>query len=249
MTRIEHVTREARQDLAAGYRLAARFGFNEGIDNHLTLALPGHNDRFMLIPYGMHWSEVTASGLLVVDGGGNKIEGEGFIEPTAFFIHGAIHKARADARCVMHCHMPYALALTMIEGGRLEMADQNACRFYGRVAYDDQFNGAVLESDEAHRIARRLGDNSVLFMANHGVTVVGPSVAAAWEDLYYLNRACQAQVLAMSTGRPLKRVADETAALLAAQVRAEAAGPAANYNRHFAALKRMLAREQPDYLN
>ena len=249
MTRIDQAITEARQDLAAAYRMAARFDFNEGIDNHLTLALPGRNDRFLLVPYGMHWSEVTASSLLVVDEGGNKIEGEGFIEPTAFYIHGAIHQARDDARCVMHCHMPYALALTMIEGGRLEMADQNACRFHGRIAYDEQFNGAVLDWDEARRIARALGDNSVLFMANHGVTVAGPSVAAAWEDLYYLNRACQAQVLAMSTGRPLKRIADDTAALLADQVRAESAGAAANYDRHFAALKRILAKDAPDYLD
>lgn len=174
---------EAREDLAAAYRLADRYGLSEGICNHLTLAVPGRDDRFLLIPYGMHWSEVTASSLLVVDRDGDKVEGEGFIEPTAFYIHGAIHKARSEARCVMHTHMPHALALCMIEDGRLEFADQNACRFYGRVAYDDDFNGVVLDWDEANRIAAALGGKDVLFMAHHGVTVVGETVARAWERL------------------------------------------------------------------
>ncbi len=239
----------AREDLAAAYRLAERHGFNEGICNHFTLAVPGRHDRFLLIPYGMHWSEVAVSSLLVVDTEGNQVEGEGFIEPTAFYIHGAIHKARPDARCVMHTHMPYALALCMIEGGELVIADQNACRFHGRIAYDQIFAGAVLDWDEANRIARALGDKEVLFMAHHGVTVMGDTVARAWEQLYYLNRACQAQVLAMSTGRPLKRIPDQIAAKMASQIRSTTSGASANVERHFAALKRVLEREAPGFRN
>jgi ribulose-5-phosphate 4-epimerase/fuculose-1-phosphate aldolase len=238
---------EAREDLAAAYRLADRYGLSEGICNHLTLAVPGRDDRFLLIPYGMHWSEVTASSLLVVDAEGNKVEGEGFIEPTAFYIHGAIHKARAEARCVMHTHMPYALALCMIEDGRLEFADQNACRFYGRVAYDDDFGGVVLDWDEANRIASALGGKDVLFMANHGVTVVGETVARAWERLYYLDRACRAQVIAMSTGRPLKRIPDAMAAAVSDSINNLTSGASANIERHFAAQKRLLDRDGADY--
>ena len=238
---------EAREDLAAAYRLADRYGLSEGICNHLTLAVPGRDDRFLLIPYGMHWSEVTASSLLVVDAEGNKVEGEGFIEPTAFYIHGAIHKARAEARCVMHTHMPYALALCMIEDGRLEFADQNACRFYGRVAYDDDFGGVVLDWDEANRIASALGGKDVLFMANHGVTVVGETVARAWERLYYLDRACRAQVIAMSTGRPLKRIPDATAAAVSDSINNLTSGASANIERHFAAQRRLLDRDNADY--
>jgi len=241
--------REAREDLAAAYRLAVINEFHEGICNHFSLAVPGTDDRFLLNPYGLHFSEITASNLLVVDGDGNKVEGEGFIEPTGFFIHSAIHRARADARCVLHVHMPYALALTMIEGGRLEMADQNACRFYDRIAYDDDFGGVALDRAEGDRIADALGDKRVMFMANHGVTVVGESVAAAWEDLYYLHRACQAQVLAMSTGKPLKRVPDAMARQVAEQVESLLDGPTANYRRHFAALRRLLDRDQPEYRN
>ena len=237
----------ARQDLAAAYRLADRYGLSEGICNHLTLAVPGRDDRFLLVPYGMHWSEVTASSLLVVDADGNKVEGEGFIEPTAFYIHGAIHKARAEARCVMHTHMPYALALCMIEDGRLEFADQNACRFYGRLAYDDDFGGVALDWDEANRIAAALGGKDVLFMANHGVTVVGETVARAWERLYYLDRACRAQVIAMSTGRPLKRIPDAMAAAVSDQINNLTSGASANIERHFAAQKRLLDRDGADY--
>lgn len=237
----------AREDLAAAYRLADRYGLSEGICNHLTLAMPGRDDRFLLIPYGMHWSEVTASSLLVVDREGDKVEGEGFIEPTAFYIHGAIHKARADARCVMHTHMPHALALCMIEDGRLEFADQNACRFYGRIAYDDDFGGVALDWDEANRIAAALGGKDVLFMANHGVTVVGETVARAWERLYYLDRACRAQVIAMSTGRPLKRIPDAMAAAVSDQINNLTSGASANIERHFAAQKRLLDRDGADY--
>ena len=237
----------AREDLAAAYRLADRYGLSEGICNHLTLAVPGRDDRFLLIPYGMHWSEVTASSLLVVDRQGDKVEGEGFIEPTAFYIHGAIHKARAEARCVMHTHMPYALALCMIEDGRFEMADQNACRFYGRIAYDDDFSGVALDWDEASRIAGALGGKDVLFMANHGVTVVGETVARAWERLYYLDRACRAQVIAMSTGRPLKRIPDATAAAVSDSINNLTSGASANIERHFAAQRRLLDRDNADY--
>lgn len=237
----------ARTDLAAAYRLAERFGFNEGIDNHLSLAIPGEDDRFLLIPYGLHWSEVSAGNLLVVDHKGEKVAGEGFVEPTAFYIHGAIHKARSDAKCVMHSHIPYALAICMIEGGRLEIADQNACRFYDRIAYDDHFGGAVLDWAEAERIAGAFADKDILFMANHGVTVIGESVAQAWETLYYLERACRAQVLAQSTGRPLKRIPEETVRTVCEQIRQEGSGAAANYHRHFEALKRILDRESPGY--
>jgi len=240
--------RRAREDLAAAYRLCARFGLNEGIDNHLSLAVPGADDRFLLIPYGLHWSEVTASALIVVDGDGNKVAGEGYIEPTAFYIHAAVHKARGSAgACVMHTHMPHALALTMIADGRLAMADQNALRYWGRVAYDDTYAGLAMDWDEAGRIAAAMGEADVLFMANHGVTVARPSVAAAWEDLYYLEQACRAQVLAMSTGRPLKRVGDNVAAEVAAIIRAEGLGRAQNWDRHFEALKRLLDRDGANF--
>jgi ribulose-5-phosphate 4-epimerase/fuculose-1-phosphate aldolase len=235
--------REARLDLAAAYRMAVVHGLNEGIDNHFTLALPGRDDRFLVIPYGLHWSEVTASNLIVVDMDGRRVEGEGFIEPTAFYIHGRIHRARADARCVLHVHMPYATAITSVEGGRVEMSTQNAFPFHGRIAYDAVYNGLALDDAEGDRIVSVLGDRDVLMMANHGVTVVGPTVADAYDTLYYLERACQNQVLASALGRPLKILPDPFVAEVAAVMRSSGH----NRARHFEALKRLLDRDQPDY--
>ena len=241
--------RFARENLAAAYRIANKFGFNEGIDNHFTLAVPELNNQFLVIPYGLHWSEVTASALMIVDGAGEKIEGEGFLEPSAFHIHNSIHRARPDAACVMHCHPPYPLALCMIEDGRLEYADQNACRFFGKIAYDDDYGGGALDENEGDRIAHALKDKDILFMANHGITVTGTSVAHAWEQLYFLNRACHAQILAMSTGHPLKKIPQATVEAVSRQIESEGSGSAANYYRHFDALKRLLEPEQPHYKN
>lgn len=128
--------RAARVELAAAYRLAARFGFNEGIDNHFTLMVPGARDRFLLNAFGLHWSEVTASNLIAVDFDGHVVEGRGEAEATAYFIHSRIHRAHPRARCVLHTHMPYATALTAIQGGRLEPVGINALRFNGVIAYD-----------------------------------------------------------------------------------------------------------------
>lgn len=235
--------REARIDLAAAYRLAVVHGLNEGVCNHFTLALPGRSDRFLIIPYGLHWSEVTAGNLLVVDLDGNRVEGEGTMEATAFYLHGRIHRGRASARCVLHTHMPYATALTSVEGGRLAMSTQNAFPFHGRVAYDDDYNGIALDDAEGDRVVATLGDKDVLFMANHGVTVVGPTVADAYDTLYYLERACQNQVLAASLGRPLKILPDPFVAEVGAKMRVSGH----NRQTHFDALKRLLDRTQPDY--
>jgi len=234
--------RQARIDLAAALRLAVRFGLNEGIDNHFTVMLPGAGDRFLLHPFGFHWSELTASDLIVVDYDGRTVEGEGEAESTAFHIHSRIHKSSPRAGCVLHTHMSYATALTMVEGGRLEPAHQNALRFYDDVAYDDTFNGLVFDIDEGDRLARCLTEKRVLFCGNHGVIVIGRTVAEAFDDLYFLERACQVQILAMSTGRPLRKVKDEVAKATFGNC------DTGQYaHQHFSALKRLLDRDEPDY--
>ena len=235
---------QARVDLAAAFRLAVRNGFHEGICNHFTLMVPGTEDRFLLNPYGLHWSEVTASNLLVVDVDGKVIEGDGIAEDTAFYIHSRIHLQAPDAACVLHTHQPYATALTQVHGGRLEPTIQSAIRFYGRVAYDDDFNGVVLATDEGDRIAGALGDKTVLFLRGHGVIVVGGTVAEAFQSLYYLERACQAQVLAMSTGKPLLRIGDNVAASTFGGGETVLRDHAAV---HFNALKRLLDRWDTSY--
>ena len=240
---------KARQDLAAAYRLADHFGFSEGIDNHLTLSLPDEHDKYLLIPYGLHWSEVTATSLLIVDGEGNKISGDGYAEPTAFLIHGAVHKASKKNKCVMHTHMESALAITMQDKGRLLMADQNACRFYSNINYLDEYEGLVLDKHTAEPIGRAMVDNDVLFLANHGIIVTGNNVYEAWESLYYLERACRAQILSMSTGKNLKIINGQIAKKVADQIKEEAKGKSANSYRHFEALKRILINKgSGDYM-
>jgi ribulose-5-phosphate 4-epimerase/fuculose-1-phosphate aldolase len=233
---------QARIDLAAAYRLANRFGLNEGIDNHLTLMLPGSRDRFLLNAFGLHWSEITASNLLVVDAKGNVVEGEGEAETTAVCIHAPIHLANDRAACIMHTHMPYATALSMIEGGRLEPASQNALRYYGEVAYDEDYNGLAMQVDEGERLGKVLADKRILVMANHGITVIGRTVAEAFDDLYFFERSCLVQFIAMQSGRAIKNVPTQIA-----QSTFRGVDSAKDAIRHFDALKRILDREEPDY--
>ncbi len=244
----EHL--QTRIDLAAAYRLADRHGFNEGICNHFTMMVPGTDDRFFLIPYGLHWTEVTASNLIEVDFDRNVIskgtnEGDVRVESSAYCIHAPVHRARTDARCVLHTHMPYATALTMIDGFRFPMASQNELGFYDRVAYDDVYNGVAHDPAEGDRLAAIMGNSDILMMANHGVMVTGETVAQAYYDLYYLEQACRTLSIAMQTGRELRRVPQDIAALTARQRNREAKEE--NIKLYFAALKRILDREEPGF--
>lgn len=230
------IASEAKKDLACALRAAAELGFGEGVCNHFSLAIPGKPARFLINPQGLHWREITPADLVTIDAQGRKQAGRHDVEPTAFFIHGWIHRVVPQATCVLHTHMPFATALAMIDGGRLDMAHQNALRFHRQVAYDDRYNGLVLDDREAERIARKLADATVLFLANHGVIVRGPNVAWAFDDLYYLERACMHQVLAMGTGRPLKRVPEAIAEKTARQM----AGERRQSELHLKAWRRML---------
>jgi ribulose-5-phosphate 4-epimerase/fuculose-1-phosphate aldolase len=235
--------RDGRVELAAAFRIAARLGMHEGICNHFSLALTDDGREFLVNPHGYQFGELRARDLLRVEAGGRVLSGEGEVEPSALFIHGRMHLARPELRCILHTHMPYATALTSIESGRLEPINQNALRFVGQIAYDDDYGGLALDAGEGDRIAAALTDKRILFLANHGVITVGPSVAAAFDDLYYLERACRNQVLAMATGRPLKRVPDDEAG----RTSAEFASYQNQAELHFAAQRRLLAREAPDY--
>ncbi|PWR20914.1 aldolase [Zavarzinia compransoris] len=236
---------ELRRQLAAAFRLAVRFNLHEGVCNHFSIRVPGEEELYLINPMGLHWSEITASRLLLVDGAGVVLEGQGVVEPTAFFIHTEGHKARPDALCILHTHMPYATALTCVEGGRLRFVHQNALRYFGRIAYDDGYNGLAMDASEGVRIAEGAsGGEDIVFLAHHGVVVHGRSVAEAFTDLYYLERSAQVQVLAMSTGLPLREISPNVAAQTAKQF-ADVAEFEANY--HFAALERVLAAEDPAY--
>ena len=165
-----------RRELAAAFRLAAKHEFNEGVCNHFSVALPGREEHYLINPYGIHWCEMRPSDLLMIDGAGQVLEGEGEVEATARNIHVAGHRANPRHKAIFHVHMPYATSLTMIEGGRLEMAHQTAARFYGRVAYQG-FGGVALDEAEGERIAKAQKDNphaDVIFLEHHGVTIGAP---------------------------------------------------------------------------
>jgi ribulose-5-phosphate 4-epimerase/fuculose-1-phosphate aldolase len=241
--------RQARIDLAACHRLAARFGLNEGIDNHLTMLVPGYSDRFYLAPFGLLWSEVKASDLSELDFSGRLVAGRGPVEDTALYIHLPVHRLVPEARCVLHTHMPYATALGMLEDARLEMAVQSAIGFHDDIVYVE-YNGLALDAREGERLARALAGKSVLMLRNHGVLVVGTSAAQAFERLYFLERACQAQILALSTGRSLRIVPGAVVEATAAQFKAcVEVGGMARTELHFEALKRLLDRSEADYVD
>jgi len=240
LTAVEHA---ARVDLAAAFRLCVRLDLHEGVCNHLSFMLPG-GKSFLLNPYGLHWSEVTASNLLTIDADGRILAGEGEYEKTAFYIHSRIHIANPNAACVLHTHMPYATSLTLLEDARLQMVEQNALRFHDDIVYDDVYNGLVVDNAEGDRLARVLGSKRVMFLANHGVIVVGTSIAEAFDALYYLERACRLQVLARMMGGTLRPVRPEVVREACRMMRADAPKYA---GAHFSALKRILDREEPAY--
>lgn len=230
---------EARVDLAAALRWAARLGLHEGVCNHFSVMLAA--DRFLINAHHVHWSKARASTLLVIDDKGNVVEGEGEPAKTGFNIHVPMHQ-QTGHKVILHTHMPYATALTCIRGGRLEMVHQNAGRFYGLCAYDEDFNGFAMATDEGTRMARMMGANRVLFLGNHGVVVGGQTIADAFDDLYYLERACEVQVLAMSTGRPLMEIPEEKAlALRDFPTRRD------NARMFLAAVRTILDEEEPGY--
>lgn len=235
---------QARVDLAACFRLAARNGFEEGICNHFSAMVPGYDDLFLVNPYGYAFREMTASRLLVCDFHGNVVDGEGEPEATAFYIHGRIHKNLPRARVAFHTHMPYATALTMVEGDPLIFAGQSSLKFYGRTKVDRDYNGLALDEREGDRIAGAIGDADIVFMKHHGVMVLGNSIAEAWDDLYYLERACQVQCIAQATGRPVIPVDPAIAEATYRQMR-EADGESARL--HLESAKRALDHEEPTY--
>jgi ribulose-5-phosphate 4-epimerase/fuculose-1-phosphate aldolase len=210
-----------RADLALALRAAAHHGLSEGVCNHFSVELPGDSSRFLINPRGLHWSEVQADDIVLVDAQGATLAGRHPVEPTAMFIHAAVHRIARKA-CVMHTHMPYATALTLTAARALDPAlSQTAMRFFGRLAIDAQYNGLALDESEGERIATAMAGADVVFLGNHGVIVCGERVDYAFDDLYYLERACMTQVLAQSTGERLVPVPTELASLVAQQSHGE----------------------------
>ena len=238
--------REAKVHLAAAHRLAVLHELEEGIDNHFTVTVPGTTDRYLILPFGLHWSEARASDMIVFDESGATLEGEGVVELSAQCIHAPIHRI-TGARVVLHTHQTWALALNMLKENRLLPASQTAAFFHGHVAYDDTYAGTADFIEEGERLARLIGGKHVLFMKNHGVLVVGATMAQAYRRLYKLERVCRAQVLAMGTGKPLEVLSDEVVAQVQAPPVDDRHSRAERERLYFEAMMRVLDRENPGY--
>jgi ribulose-5-phosphate 4-epimerase/fuculose-1-phosphate aldolase len=243
---VAHAVAEARVHLAAAHRLAVLHELEEGIDNHFTVAVPGRDGQYLILPYGLHWSEARASELIVFDEQGRVLEGSGTLELSAQCIHAPIHRI-TGARVVLHTHQTWAMALNMIDDNRLLPASQTAAFFDGQIAYDDDYTGLAATLEEGERLARAMGTRPIVFMKNHGVIVTGDTVAQAYRRIYRLERVCRNQILAMGAGRPLAVLSPEIVA------RVQAPNPDDRHPRgererlFFAAMMRVLDRESPGY--
>jgi len=239
----------ARVDLAAAHRLAVMHGFHEGIFNHFTLRVPGTDDRYYQIPFGLHWSEVTASCFMEIGYDGTQLAGEGEIERSAYCIHAPLHRLVPGAAAVFHTHMPFASALSRLEDPRILPIGQTELGTLIHTAYDDLYDGPAFDPAEGERLSGIIGDKTVLMMANHGVATVGNSVAEAYDRLYYVERVAQVQLYAMWTGQPLKHLPQDVIdkSVNAFRQSAPRYGNRSNADWHFSALKRILDRKEPNY--
>lgn len=236
---------QARVDLAAICRWAYRLGYQSGVGNHFSVMLPGSEDRFLVTPEGLYWSEVTASDLVVCDFEGKVIEGRHPVEATAFYLHAPVHKANDKAKCVLHTHMPNATALCLIKGAKIEPLHQTAMLFVGRTAYDERYAGLAHTYEEGLRVAAGLGEDChTIMLRNHGPLVIGSTVAEAFVRLNFLEDVCGWQLRAMQAGQELQTIEPE----VQAEVRTAIERGGQHYNEtQLAAMKRVLDREAPDF--
>ncbi|MBV9891762.1 MAG: class II aldolase/adducin family protein [Rhizobacter sp.] len=237
---------EVRIHLAAALRLAVLHELEEGIDNHFTATVPGREGQYLILPYGLHWSEARASELIVFDEDGRVLEGEGELELSAQCIHAPIHRV-TGSRVVLHTHQTWAMALNMLEDNRLLPASQTAAFFDGQIAYDDDYTGLAATLEEGERLARVMGARPIVFMKNHGVLVTGETVAQAYRRLYRLERVCRNQILAMGAGGSLAVLSKEIVARVQAPNAADRHPRGERERLFFAAMMRMLDRQLPGY--
>ncbi|MEZ5773360.1 MAG: class II aldolase and adducin N-terminal domain-containing protein [Hyphomicrobiaceae bacterium] len=243
-TNIDHW--EDRVDLACAFRWTAKLNMHEAVANHHSLAVSDDGRKFLLNPNGRHFSRIRASELLLLDADdADTMKQPGAPDATAWDLHSAIHRNVPGARCILHVHSKYSLALACLADSTLPPIDQNTMRFYNRIIIDDAFDGMGL-GDEAERVSHAFRDNpgkTVMIMGNHGVMIIGPSVAWAFDELYYFEKAAETYITALSTGRPL-RIASHEVAEKTCQQWIDYPGMG---NLHFNELKSMLDTDEPDY--
>lgn len=204
---------QERCDMAAAFRWTARLNMHEAVANHFSLAVNPEGTRFLINPNGRHFSRITASSLIEIDANDPATMARPDApDPTAWGLHGSIHRALPHARCVMHVHSIHATVLASLADSRLPAIDQNSAMFHNRLVVDDHYGGMAFE-EEGVRCATLLADpkTTVMVMGNHGVLVVGQTVAEAFNRLYYFERAAETYIRALQTGRPLRVLPDDIA--------------------------------------
>jgi len=234
---------QQRIDLAAAFRWTARLNMHEAVSNHFSLAVSEDGSEFLMNPNGRHFSRIRASDLMLLNANDTStMDLPGAPDPTAWAIHGALHRNSPQARCIMHVHSKYATILACLEDSTMWPINQNTMRFYERVAVDNGYGGMGL-GDEAERLSGCLGDKNILMMGNHGVLVAAKTVAEAFDELYYFERACETLIGAYATGQALSIVSHEVATKTALQW--QNYGDAAQL--HFDELKAILNDEHSNY--
>ncbi len=209
---------QQRLELAALYRIVARYGWDDLIFTHLSARVPGPEHHFLLNPFGLLFNEITASSLVKVDVEGAKVmDSPCAVNPAGFTIHSAVHMSREDAHCVMHLHTDDGVAVSAQESGLMAIS-QHAMQL-GEVGYHD-YEGVALDLDERQRIVADLGMRRCMILRNHGTLAVGPSCADAFMTMYYLERACSIQVRALAGGAAVRTAAPEAAAQAATRSQA-----------------------------
>jgi ribulose-5-phosphate 4-epimerase/fuculose-1-phosphate aldolase len=234
--------RHRKQRLAAAFRLFGQFGFDEGVAGHITARDPERLDHFWVNPFGMNFKQIRVKDLILVNEGGEVVEGDWPVNTAAFVIHSQVHAARPDVVAAAHAHSVYGKAWSSLRR-TLDPLTQDACAFYGDHSLFDDYTGVVLDLEEGKRLAHALGDNKACILSNHGLLTVGHTVdAAAWWFIT-MERTCQAQLLAEAAGTPVPIDPDQ-AAKTAAQV-----GPPTAGWRQFQPLYDWIVQQQPDLLD
>ena len=236
--------RQLRIDLAAAFRMVARLGMHEAVANHFSAAVSADGRKFLMNPKWRHFSRIKASDLVLFDlDDAAGVKNRPDVDPTAWAIHGQMHRRLPRARVVMHLHPPFATTIAALADPGVKPIDQNTARYFNRLAIDDSYAGMADSEQEGERLARLLGNRSRLMMGNHGVLVTADTVGEAFDDIYTLERACQVLVQAYSTGRPLKVLPDAVA-----ESTAQDWEQITDFSiSHFEEMKRVLDDEDPSY--
>jgi len=238
---------ELQKDLAATFRWAAKLNMSEAVANHFSACIPGSTTDFYVNRSGVHFSQMKASDLILVtkDNINELKKKPDLVDSTAINIHGTIHNKVPHAKCIFHVHSKYATALSTLKDPTLQPIDQNTMRFYNRVAIYDDFGGLGFE-EESHKMAAAIGNNRSMLLANHGILTVGETVADAFDELYYFEKACETYITALSTNKELNLVEPKIAEKTAQEWE--------NYpinmgKQHLKAIRLILDNENSDYKN